>query len=74
MHFTFLILYIKRPLRMFRFMQKPSSGVQNYIHSTFNVISALIVVQYLSVQVKVTFKKEFTTYLKTLIIKSLKIR
>jgi hypothetical protein len=30
--------------------------VQNYVHSTSNVISALIVVQYLSMQVTFTYK------------------
>jgi hypothetical protein len=57
MHFTFTFYYILiDPYMCFGLCKNHHQGVQNYVHSTSNVISALIVVQYLSMQVTFTYK------------------
>jgi hypothetical protein len=57
MHFTLLLYYISiDPYICFGLCRHHHQGVQNYVHSTSNGISVLIVVQYLSVQVPFTYK------------------
>jgi hypothetical protein len=57
MHFTLLLYYISiDPYICYGLCKNHHQGVQNYINSTSNVISALIVVQYISVQVPFTYK------------------
>jgi hypothetical protein len=57
MHFTFSFNYILiDPYIYFGLCKNRHQGVQNYVHSTSNVISALIAVQYIIMQVTFTYK------------------
>jgi hypothetical protein len=81
MHFTLPLFCFNRPLHMFRFMQKLSSGGSKLHIFTSNGISVLIVMQYRSIQLPFTYKISLksgfflkTYYIDAPSIKSLRIR
>jgi hypothetical protein len=75
MHFTFTLLCINRPLYMFRFYVKPSSGGTKTTLITHPVLFLpLYLCNIFVCKLESLIKSEYKTYVKTQSIKSLKIR